>query len=247
MVDPRRAESFGTCAAEYDRHRPRYPSELVAGLVDRDGIRVLDVGAGTGIASAQLLETGADVTAVEPDPRMANIAADKGIRVEVATFEDWQPDGRSFDLVVFAQSFHWVQPRLALDKVARILSAGGRLVLLSNRITPTAPTRSDLEEVYADYLPASKRPDVDAVHNDELMVTIKESGFTVERRSCVEWLHYSTNDWLDLVFTYSSHLMLDPAARKQLRSRLEDRIGETGVHARNDATAVVCVAARAGA
>src|SRR5262245_9709269 len=92
LVDRRRAESFGSRAAEYDRHRPRYPNELVAALVDRDGIRVLDVGAGTGIASAQLRAAGADVTAVEPDPRMAKIAADKGIRVEVATFESWQPD-----------------------------------------------------------------------------------------------------------------------------------------------------------
>ncbi|MCW2686159.1 MAG: methylase involved in ubiquinone/menaquinone biosynthesis [Mycobacterium sp.] len=71
------------------------------------------MGAGTGIASAQLLEAGAHVLVVEPDPRMARIAADKGIRVEVATFEEWQPAGRSFDLVVFAQSFHWVRPRVA--------------------------------------------------------------------------------------------------------------------------------------
>jgi len=59
-TDRRRAEAFGSAAEEYDRHRPRYPAALIAGLV-ADDARVLDVGAGTGIASAQLVEAGADV------------------------------------------------------------------------------------------------------------------------------------------------------------------------------------------
>jgi hypothetical protein len=40
-------------------------------------------------------------------------------------------------------------------------------------LTVFAPTRHDLEEIYADYLPLSQRPSVDAVHNDELIATIK--------------------------------------------------------------------------
>jgi ubiquinone/menaquinone biosynthesis C-methylase UbiE len=65
-TDRRRAESFGTAADEYDRHRPRYPQALVADLVEHEGIRTVDVGAGTGIASAQLVEAGAHYTALGP-------------------------------------------------------------------------------------------------------------------------------------------------------------------------------------
>lgn len=111
---------------------------------------MLDVGAGTGIASKQLADAGADVVAVEPDPEMAAVAAAKGLTVDVATFEDWEPAGRTFDLVVFAQSFHWVEPGSALTKVAGLLTDGGRLALLWNRIvqvrpssrTSTPPTRA---------------------------------------------------------------------------------------------------------
>src|ERR1700742_4907736 len=95
--DRRRAESFGTAAQEYDRHRPRYPRPLIADLVTRSGLEVLDVGAGTGIAARQLADAGADVLAVEPDPRMARVAAAKGIRVEDATFEEWRAGYRGFD------------------------------------------------------------------------------------------------------------------------------------------------------
>ncbi|WP_006247017.1 class I SAM-dependent methyltransferase [Mycolicibacterium tusciae] len=240
-TDRRRAGAFGSAAEEYDRHRPHYPQPLVADLVARDGIQALDVGAGTGIASAQLLQAGANVLAIEPDPRMARVAAGKGIRVETAKFEEWEPAGRSFDLVVFAQSFHWVEPRVALMKVSTILvRPNGHLALLSNRITPTSPTRRDLDEAYADYLDVTQRPAIDAVHDVELTAMVKECGFTIERRRVVERLHYATNEWLNMVFTYSNVLTLDPMARAGLRSRLEQRIGAAGVDAQNDAVAVIC-------
>jgi SAM-dependent methyltransferase len=237
-TDRRRAKSFGAAADEYDRHRPRYPRPLVAGLITCRDVQVLDVGAGTGIASAQLAEAGAHVLAVEPDERMAGVAAAKGIPVEQATFEDWRPAGREFDLVVFAQSFHWVDPRLALQKVAAILRPGGRLALLANRIVPTAPTQQDLDAINADYLDVTATSIVNT--EDEVTVLIEECGFSVERRTCVEQIHYAREDYLNLVSTYSNRLVLDPTAQAELRSRLARRIGTAGVDARNDALAVVC-------
>ncbi|HEX4557997.1 MAG TPA: class I SAM-dependent methyltransferase [Mycobacterium sp.] len=237
-TDRRRAESFGAAAVEYDRHRPRYPLPLIAGLVTRRGTRALDVGAGTGIAATQLADAGADVLAIEPDERMARVAAAKGIRVELSTFEEWQPAGRDFDLVVFAQSFHWVEPRAALQKVATILCPGGRLALLANRILPTAPTQQELDEINADYLDVTARSVVNA--EDEVAVMIGECGFSVERRRCVEKLHYTTEDYLNLVSTYSNRLVLDASALAELRSRLARRIGTAGVDAQNNALAVVC-------
>jgi SAM-dependent methyltransferase len=237
-TDRRRAESFGKAAVEYDRHRPRYPRPLIAGLITRDGIRALDVGAGTGIAATQLAEAGADVLAVEPDERMARVAAAKGIRVEQATFEAWQPAGRDFDLVVFAQSFHWVDPQPALRKVAAILRPGGRLALLANRVVPTAPTQQVLDEINADYLDVTARSIVNA--EEEVAAMVEECGFSVELRRVDERLHYTTGDYLDLVSTYSNRLLLDPAAQAELRSRLAARIGPAGVDAQNYALAVVC-------
>jgi SAM-dependent methyltransferase len=237
-TDRRRAESFGATADTYDRYRPRYPQPLIAELVTTEGVCALDVGAGTGIASAQLKRAGADVLAIEPDARMARVATGKGIRVEQATFEDWQPAGRLFDLVVFAQSFHWVDPNVALRKVAAMLHPAGRLAVLANRIIPTAPTQQELDEINADYLDLTTRPAVNA--EAEFATMLERNGFSVERRNCIEQLHYATEDYLSLVFTYSNHLVLSPEAQAQLRSRLAERIGTAGVDARNDALAVVC-------
>jgi SAM-dependent methyltransferase len=116
-----RANSFGGAAPAYDAHRPRYPDDMIDDLMTCGARRILDVGAGTGIASQQFADRGAQVLAVEPDARMAALARLKQIPIEIDTFERWDPAGRSFDLVVFAASFHWVDPAIALPKVRAVL------------------------------------------------------------------------------------------------------------------------------
>lgn len=236
-TDRRRAESFGGSAGAYDRHRPRYPEPLIAELISGRP-RVLDVGAGTGIAAAQLAAAGAQVLAVEPDARMAQVAAAKGIEVEVATFENWQPQGRTFDLVLFAQSFHWVEPTTTLQKVLTVLAPAGRLALVWNRIEPTVPTQNDLDTVYADFMDTARRPSIDT--EDTVSPIVEKSGYRVRHMHFLERRHFTTQAYLDMVFTYSNHLTLDPARRDELRSRLEEKIGDGGVDTKNDALAVIC-------
>ena len=239
--DRRRAESFGAVADRYDRYRPRYPEQLITALVPAAGLATLDVGAGTGIASRQLLAAGADVLAVEPDANMAAVASDKGVRVEVASFEQWEPAGRTFDLVVFAQSFHWVEPVSALRTVAALLNPGGRLALLWNRIRPDTPTPEQFDAAYAGVLDEWRRaPSSDVEGGDQLTALLDAAGFVSAQHHYVERLHYCTEDWVDMVTTYSNVLTLEPDVRAELRGRLEQCIGAAGVDATNDALAIVC-------
>jgi SAM-dependent methyltransferase len=239
-TDRRRAESFGSVAQEYDRYRPHYPPALISQLVTRRGLRVLDVGAGTGIASVQLADAGANVLAVEPDARMAAVCDGKGIVVERSTFEQWQPADRTFDLVVFGQSFHWVDPATALPKLASLLNPGGRLALMWNRIAPTEPSRESFERIYTDYRASS--PASNSASNAEaaLATLLPTSDFAVERVEVSEELHYSTEEWLGMVFTHSNHVILEPAVQDELRDRLRAWIGDDGVSASNNALALVC-------
>jgi SAM-dependent methyltransferase len=236
-VDRARADSFGAAARLYDARRPHYPNQLIDDLLSRGARRVLDVGAGTGIASRQLLDKGADVLAVEPDPRMAEIANDKSIPIEIGTFENWEPADRNFDLIVFGQSFHWVNPAIALPKVHSLLATGGQLALMWNRLFPADPAQADFAEIYRDYMdPGSPLIDgstigiVEACGSiDRLIASITASGFTVEKHTYPRNDHYSARHWLDLVFTYSNHLILAADKAAELRVRLAERIGSRGV------------------
>ena len=240
FTDRRRAESFGSVADEYDRHRPRYPQALIERLVTTPGLGVLDVGAGTGILSAQLVNAGANVLAVEPDEQMAARCLAKGISVERSTFEQWQPRDRTFDLVTFGQSFHWVDPEVALPKLASLVTAGGRLALMWNRIMANDSTRRGLERISAEY--GVTTPASTSANNAEaaLQALLRRAEFTVERVEVREELHYSTEDWVSLVFTHSNHVVLEPATKTELRTRLHDVLGDDGVSATNDALALFC-------
>lgn len=122
------AESFGVAPERYDRTRAEYPEAMIERIVAAGpGPDFLDVGCGTGIEARQFLAAGRTVLGVEPDPRMAAFARDTGLAVEVATFEAWEPAGRTFDAIVSGTAWHWIDPIAGAAKAARVLRPGGVL------------------------------------------------------------------------------------------------------------------------
>ncbi|HWC23791.1 MAG TPA: class I SAM-dependent methyltransferase [Flexivirga sp.] len=241
-LDRARAESFGAVATEYDEHRPTYPEHLIAAVlaaVAGSAVEVLDVGSGTGIAARQLRAAGANVLAVEPDPAMARLAGAAGMPIDVATFEEWDPAGRSFDVISFAQSFHWVDPQAAARKAWDLLHPGGALALYWNRFTELDPPRERISEVDARHLTEvpSARPSEE--REESVDGLLRDIGFTVERLTFREERRYSRDAWLDLLFTYSRYLVLDPDTRARARADLAALVGPEGVRIENDALLVL--------
>ncbi|WP_027943582.1 class I SAM-dependent methyltransferase [Amycolatopsis taiwanensis] len=150
------AESFGVDAERYDRARPRYPDAMVDRIVAASpGPDVLDVGCGTGIAARQFQAAGCTVLGVEPDARMADFARERGLEVEVATFEAWDPAGRQFDAVIAGQVWHWVDPVAGGAKAAQSLRPGGRLALFWHMFEFPAELLDAFATVYQRVVPDS--------------------------------------------------------------------------------------------
>lgn len=128
------AASFGQAAKAYERGRPPYPAEAIDWLVPAGAKQVLDLGAGTGKLTRQLRARGLQVSAVEPSEGMREqfAAAVPGIPCLAGTAEDIPAPDDSFDCVLVAQAWHWVNPELAVPQVSRVLRPGGRLGLLWN-------------------------------------------------------------------------------------------------------------------
>jgi SAM-dependent methyltransferase len=143
------AESFGAEASRYDRARPSYPGALVERIVAASpGRRVLDVGCGTGIVARQFQAAGCEVLGVDPDARMAGHARERGLEVEVATFETWATNGRAFDTIVSGQAWHWVDPVAGAAKAAAALRPGGRFAVFWNVFQPPAGLGEAFAEAY---------------------------------------------------------------------------------------------------
>ncbi len=127
---------FGRDPTVYDRSRFDYPPRVFEVLRRRCGVGpssvVLEIGPGTGKATRQLLAEGvASVLAIEPNPRLAGYLrthlgnGSQRAEVRVRGFEEARLPSAHFDLVAAATSFHWLDERRALRKVARVLKPGG--------------------------------------------------------------------------------------------------------------------------
>ncbi|MEU4968816.1 class I SAM-dependent methyltransferase [Streptomyces smyrnaeus] len=220
------AESFGVDAERYDRARPRYPRALVERIVaDRPGPDVLDVGCGTGIAARQFRAAGCRVTGLEPDVRMAEWARQRGLDVEVATFEAWDPAGRTFDAVVAGQAWHWVDPVTGATKAAETLRPGGRLALFWNVEQPPPEVAEAFLEVYRrvvpDALPSRRQPSDAAPYAalcDKAADALRKAGaFGEPEQWRFDWERsYTRDEWLDLLPTMGGFTRLPPAELTEL-------------------------------
>ncbi|GAA3389507.1 class I SAM-dependent methyltransferase [Cryptosporangium minutisporangium] len=232
------AESFGVDAARYDRARPRYPDALIQRIVALSpGPDVLDVGCGTGLVARQLQAAGCTVLGVDPDERMAAFARETGIPVEVATFEAWEPGGRTFDAVVAGQTWHWVDPAAGAAKAARVLRPGGRLALFWHVFQPAPALADVLAAIYRRVAPdapvdlrAMSRP---ADGYESLVATVADglrgSGFgEAERWHFDEQRTYTKDEWLDQLPTQGLLTRLPPEAVAEVLAEVGAAIDALG-------------------
>jgi SAM-dependent methyltransferase len=119
---------FGGVACEYDAARPAYPDALLDALGPVANLRVLDVGAGTGLATRPLIERGALVVAIEPEAKLLARAVEHtpNLAAMIADGARLPLRDRCVDLVCFAQSWHWLHPDTRTGELARVLRPGGR-------------------------------------------------------------------------------------------------------------------------
>lgn len=135
MVHGAAAAGFGRDASTYQRARPSYHPDLVTRFISRYGSgATLEIGAGTGIFTQQIVDQGVSVVAVEPVEEMRQRLLNRVPAVDArdGTAEQLPVEADSFDTVAVAQSFHWFDFELALDEIHRVLRQGGHLVTVWN-------------------------------------------------------------------------------------------------------------------
>jgi ubiquinone/menaquinone biosynthesis C-methylase UbiE len=152
------AESFSKVATEYERGRPDYPPEAAEWIAEQAGLGpggvIVDLAAGTGKLTRQLVRSGAHVIAVEPlAPMLAQLTARlPHVEAVLGTAEaTGLPEG-SAAVVTVAQAFHWFATGEALTEIARVLEPGGYLALIWNRRDLTQQIQADLTRIMASHL-----------------------------------------------------------------------------------------------
>ena len=123
-------KTFDNAVLDYDASRPMYAKELYDDILTYHPIdeksKVLEIGIGTGKATKPLLDTGAEVIAIEPGEQLAAFAKERfsqyrNITLLNMTLQEYECLGDSFDLVYAATAFHWIPEDYGYPKVYELL------------------------------------------------------------------------------------------------------------------------------
>jgi SAM-dependent methyltransferase len=226
-----RRATFNQDADLYDRSRPGYPDELISDLVRLAGVtpgsRVLEIGCGTGQLTLPLAMRGCEIVALDLGPDLAAIARRKlegfpRVQVIVSAFEEWSLPDLSFDAIVSATAFHWLDPAVRVKKAATALRPEGVLATIATHHVAggSAEFFSDAQFCYQRWdtstpsgftLPTAA--DI-PFESDELDASGKFQP-TIFRR--YEWEQtYTAANYRDLLLTYSGNRALPPGGLQGL-------------------------------
>lgn len=230
MSDGACPNPFQIEAPLYGQVRPAYPRQVIDWIVsqarsegenepamcgqeeqDARALRIADIGAGTGKMSILLAEAGAQVWAVEPSENMAaQMPRHEGIASVRATAEETSLPDASCQAIVFAQSWHWVDPVAAGRESARIAQPGASLNLVWNQM--------DVSIAWVHRLSRIMRSG--DVHRESRPPFVGEL-WTEPRLARFDWVDRVTpEELLDLGTTRSSYLRQDEAGRRRMQDNL---------------------------
>jgi ubiquinone/menaquinone biosynthesis C-methylase UbiE len=133
-------QRFSGLSESYSRFRPDYPASALDWIIAyarlTPGSLMIDLGAGTGIASRAFAARGLRVIGIEPNEEMRSGALRQpgrdALEYRSGSAEATGLPSQIAHLVLAAQAFHWFKPDQALDEAYRILKDQGCIALMWN-------------------------------------------------------------------------------------------------------------------
>lgn len=225
------AATFDSAADRYLAARPQYPDALFQAFcrhpAAKKDARILEIGCGAGNATLHMARRGYRVHAIDPGRALLSKAASALTRfpnvcLQGVSFEELECEPGSFDVILAATSFHWVDPSIGIGKAARILRPGGVLAIIDTHHVHGGSCEffTRVQGCYERFMPGTRRgfrlPAVDEVEVRTFGVG-SQPAFSAPHTSLFpSEVTYSTEQYLDLLGTYSHHIALSNGARADL-------------------------------
>jgi SAM-dependent methyltransferase len=223
-----RGRLFGQVADLYDEVRPDYPDEvydvLAAATGGLSGRPVLDLAAGTGLATRALALRGARVVSIDIAAGMLARLRSRSPSVPVVVARGERLPFRAdvFDMVVCATAWHWVETQATVSEVLRVLRPGGHLALwwANHRHDDAIDWEKAQHAVYERWelgYGSRPSPEIDGVIPREAAQDLRDRGLDVIVDTELQWERTVTREQhLQVLRTHSNNLVLGDDADRVL-------------------------------
>ena len=221
--------TFNEEARLYDEIRPGYPESLIEDVIKfseiPEGGDILEIGCGTGQATRPFAERGYSMLCLDIGKDLVAIAANNfrnfhNVTFIVKSFEDWEPKGQTFDMIIAATSFRWIDPAIRYVKAASVLKPSGTLAVFSNKhIGKNEGFFAEVQTIYQKCAPSIFQPALDkGVKKKNRAISMEETSlFEMLVRKRYPWsTEYTAEEYIKLLNTYSNHRNLSSVERQEL-------------------------------
>lgn len=231
--------SFDIFANNYDDVRPGYPKEMYEDIAKicklRESSSVIEIGAGSGIATIELAKTGCKIVGIEPGSNLVAIAKEKtkgcpNVEIVEAMFEDYESSGK-FDCLIALTSFHWISEQAKYKKAYDLLNQNGHFVIVWNSFfqsdgEATKEVNSLYHEMLSDIYPKGNN-DVNLgvfskLNGRELEIVGSDMFYLYFSRKYVTVYNYDKETYPMLLNTFPKIIKVE----KERREKFLKRVGE---------------------
>ncbi len=234
-------EVFDDVAELYDEVRPGYPAAIVKAIIEQARLKpeghVLEIGPGTGQMTQAFADRGYAITALELGTRLAARCAQKfqqqpHVRILNLAFENYQADAERYQLLLAAQSFHWIDAELALHRATQFLQHGAAIALVWTLDTSQETAFYQASNpLFERCVNTAKTPELPSAADRYRQALGQHPAFGPIRETAVSWeRRYSKDQFLKLLQTFSPIRVLPEASREIFlgeMSKLIDDFGDT--------------------
>jgi SAM-dependent methyltransferase len=158
------------------------------------GMRVLELGCGTGYFTREMARSGADIVAIDISPELLEIArancSAPNVRYEIQNAYELSYPDAVFDSVVGSSVLHHVEVEEALRKIYRVLKPGGTIYFTEpNMLNPQIAIQKNVPWIKRKL---GETPDETAFFRWPLRRLLEQTGYREVRIDPFDFLHPKT-------------------------------------------------------
>ena len=228
---------FDIIPDQFDKHRPRYSDELFTDLIGYakvgPGVKVLEIGPGTGQATDPILRTGCEYHAIELGEHLYRKMKDKygslpNFHIVNDDFITHDFGDEKFDLIYSAATIQWIPEEIAYPKILSLLKPGGVLAMMytaSEYKSNDEVLFEKIQKLYDEYY----KPDIPYTHKGFRYMAAPEYGYEeVEKREFFGKRIMNADEYVAFSGTHCDHIVIPEPIRGKFFSGLHDAVEEAG-------------------